>query len=84
MWALVIAFGFVGGLVKVAYEQSVEPTLKPAWRRAKLVRLARIPDRRLKIDQAEDGIVLAREFEAPELEAKFRKAAAALKKKKRI
>ena len=84
MWAILIAFGFVGSLVKVAYEQSIEPTLRPAWRRAKLARLARVPDRRLKIDQAEDGMVLAREFEAPELEAKFRKVAAALKKKKRI
>ena len=81
MWALLVAFGLVGGLVRVAWGQAAEPTLRPAWRRAKLVRLARIPERLLKLDQAEDGLVLSREFEAPDLAEKFGKIAARLKQK---
>lgn len=83
MWALLIALGFVGGLVRVAWGQADEPTIRPAWRKTKLIRLARIPPRLLKLDQAEDGLVLSREFEAPELAAKFNAAAARLKRKPR-
>jgi hypothetical protein len=83
VWALLIALGFVGGLVKVAWGQADEPTIRPAWRRAKLIRLTRIPPRLLKLDQAEDGIVLSREFEAPELAKRFRIAATQLKQKSR-
>ena len=81
MWALLIAFGFVGGLVRVAWGQAAEPTLRPAWRRAKLARLARIPERLLRLDQAEDGLVLSREFKAPDLAEKFGKIATRLKQK---
>lgn len=79
MWALVIAFLSVGGLVKFAYRQKEEPTVKPALRRARLIRLARIPTERLTLDQAEDGMVLSRQFEAPELEKRFRGEAEKLK-----
>ena len=81
MWGLIIAFGLVGGLVKVAYGQSVEPTFKPAWRKAKLVRLVKIPLDKLKLDQAEDGAVLAREFGSPIIERKFLTVAERLKRK---
>ena len=79
MWALVIAFLGVGGLVTFAYGQKEEPTLKPALRRAKLIRLARIPSARLTLDQAEDGMVLSREFDVPELGKRFRVVAEKLK-----
>ena len=81
MLALLVALGLVGGLVRVAWGQAEEPTLRPAWRRAKLARLARIPEHILKLDQAEDGIVLSREFGASELAAKFKAAAARIKQK---
>jgi hypothetical protein len=71
MWAVIIGILFAGGLVKFAYGQKEEPTLKPALRRTKLIRLARIPSDRLTLDQAEDGMVLAREFDAPALEKRF-------------
>jgi hypothetical protein len=80
MVALLIALGFVGGLVKISFGQSTEPTLKPAWRKAKLLRLAKLRKRRITLDQAEDGAVLSREFNAPELEVEFKKIAEALKK----
>ena len=79
MWALVIAFLSVGGLVKFAWTQKTEPTLRPALRRAKLVRLARTPDTQLTIVDADDGVVLSRQFDAPELERRFRAVAEKLK-----
>jgi ABC-type Fe3+-hydroxamate transport system substrate-binding protein len=79
MWAVIMAFGIVGGLIKLAYGQAMEPTIKPAWRKEKLVRLASIPMEKLTLDQAEDGAVLARENGAKELEKRFRAKAAELK-----
>jgi hypothetical protein len=79
MWALVIAFLSVGGLVKFAWGQKVEPTLRPALRRAKLIRLAQTPESRLTLVDAEDGVVLSRQFDAPELERRFRAVAEKLK-----
>jgi hypothetical protein len=72
MWALVIAFLSIGGLVKFAYGQKEDPTLRPALRRAKLIRLAKMPVAQLTLDQAEDGVVLSRQFDAPELGKRFR------------
>ena len=83
MWGLVIAFLSVGGLIKFAYGQKEEPTVKPALRRARLIKLARIPVERLTLDQAEDGVVLSRQFEAPELEKRFRKVSEKLKRDRR-
>jgi hypothetical protein len=84
MWALIIPLGLVTGLVTVAYGQKKEPTWKPAWRKAKLIRLARLSRRgHLTLDQAEDGAVLAREFQAPALEKEFKVIAEKLKAKRR-
>jgi len=83
MWAVAIAFGLVGGLVSVAYGQKKEPTWKPAWRKAKLIRLARIRKTRITLDQAEDGAVLAREFQSPALEREFKGIAEKLKDRSR-
>jgi hypothetical protein len=80
MWALIISFLAIGGLVRFAYGQKEEPTLQPALRKAKLIRLANIPVERLTIDQAEDGIVLSRQFDVPELGRRFRAVAEQLKK----
>jgi hypothetical protein len=83
MWALLIAFLSIGGLVKFAYAQKEEPTLKPALRRAKLIRLAKIPVERLTLDQAEDGAVLSRQFGVPALETRFKVVAVKLKQLRR-
>jgi len=79
MWTLVVSVLFVGGLVKFAYGQKEEPTVKLSLRRGKLVRLANISVIHLTLNQAEDGMVLAREFHTPELERRFRVAADNLK-----
>ena len=83
MWALVIAFLSVSGLVSFAYGQKEEPTLRPALRKAKLIRLAKTPIARLTLDEAEDGMVLSRQFDAPELERRFRAVAEKLKDARR-
>lgn len=80
MWALLLAFGISGGLVKLAWGQAVEPTITPAWRKEKLARLAAIKRDKLTLDQAEDGAVLARHFGSPKLETEFKKTASKLKK----
>jgi hypothetical protein len=80
MWALLIGVLAAGGLVKYTYGQKEEPTLKPALRKAKLIRLGRKKLDRLTLNEAEDGSVLAREFNSPGLEKRFKVVAARLKK----
>lgn len=84
MWTVAIALGLVGGLISVSYGQKKEPTWKPAWHKAKLIRLAQIRKGNITLDQAEDGAVLAREFHAPELEKEFIQIAANLKSKRKM
>ena len=79
MWAVFMALGLVGGLVKVAFGQATEPTIKPAWRKYKLTRLSNLSPDQITLDQAEDGRVLAREFDDPTLEGKFAVLVARLK-----
>jgi len=71
MWGLLLGLLFAGGLVRFAYGQKEEPTLRPAWRKAKLVGLAKKADNQLTLDQAEDGLVLSREFDCPDLGRRF-------------
>jgi hypothetical protein len=82
MWALLIGVLAAGGLVKYAWDQKEEPTLKPALRKAKLIRLAKRDLNRLSLDEAEDGKVLAREFSSPDLEKKFASVVVKLKAKR--
>jgi hypothetical protein len=80
MVAILITLGIVGGLVKFAFGQATEPTIKPAWRKAKLIRLARLRKKNITLAQAEDGAVLSREFDSPELEREFKLIAEKLKR----
>lgn len=84
MWALLLAFCISGGLVKVAWSQTVEPTLKPAWRKERLARLASIKRDKLTLDQAEDGAVLARQFGARKLETEFKEIVTRLKSARKL
>jgi len=83
MWALVIGLMIAGGLVKFAYDQKEEPTVRPALRKARLIRIAKIPEESMTLDQSEDGMVLAREFDAPELGKRFARIASRLKAARR-
>jgi hypothetical protein len=82
MWALLIGVLATGGLVKYAWGQKEEPTLKPALRKAKLIRLGKKTEGKLSLDEAEDGAVLAREFNSPGLEKRFKVVVTRLKAKR--
>jgi len=80
MWAVLAAIALTYGLVRAA---AAEPDRKERWREARLDRLrAALAAGRVTLDQAEDGAVLAKRFRQPDVEMKFRAAAAALKKKR--
>lgn len=82
MWALLIGVLAASGLVRYAWTQKEEPALKPALRKAKLIRLASKELNKLSLDDAEDGRVLAREFSSPELEKRFATVVVQLKNKR--
>jgi hypothetical protein len=62
MLGMLIVFAAVGGFVALACRDADEPIVKPALRKARLARLTRIPTNRITLDQAEDGVVLSRQF----------------------
>jgi hypothetical protein len=57
MWGLAAAAVLTYGLIRAAV---AEPSRKAAFRAAKLRRLLRKPANRLTLDEAADGVVLAR------------------------
>jgi hypothetical protein len=78
VWALAIAFLVTGGLVRAA---ATRPDRNARHEERKLAWLASVEQRgELTLDQAEDGSVLARKMKRDDLETKFAKAAASLKK----
>jgi hypothetical protein len=79
MWGLIIALATVGGFVRIAFHEAVEPTLRPAVMRMRLARLARMPADRLTLDQAEDGMVLSRRLGEPDLGRRFAEVATIIK-----
>jgi hypothetical protein len=48
----------------------------------RLARLARLPGRKLTLDQAEDGVVLSRRLGEPDLEKRFAKVATSLRSRR--
>ena len=62
MVGMLIVFAVVGGFVTLACRDADEHIVKSALRKARLVRLARIPTNKITLDQAEDGVVLSRQF----------------------
>lgn len=82
MLGLLLPLALVAGLVKLAWREKEEPVIKPAVMRAKLSLLARVPRGKLRLDQAEDGVVLSRRLGERELEKRFTAEALRLKKLK--
>ena len=82
MWGFILAIGTVGGLVAFSLHEAAEPTVKPALMKIRLARLAKIPGRKLTLDQAEDGVVLSRRLGEPSLEGRFATVARSLKLKR--
>ena len=82
MWGLILSIGAVSSLVVVAHHQAAEPTIKPALMKHRLARLARMPRKKLTLDQAEDGVVLSRRLGEPDLERRFAAVAKSLRTKR--
>lgn len=81
MWGLLIALAAAGGLVGLA---ATGPGRRRARELARLVRLERSMERgELDLEMAEDGAVLARRAGQSELEGKFKREAASIKKQQR-
>ena len=78
MWGLVVAAALTLGLVRAAVAKSAHRKSAEERRLAYLSAMLEIG--RVSLDECEDGAVLARKFGNMDLEKKFRKTAATLKK----
>lgn len=82
MWGLILSIGVVGGFVVISHHQAAEPTIAPALMKRRLANLARMPRKKLTLDQAEDGVVLSRRLGEPDLERRFVAVARVLRSKR--
>jgi hypothetical protein len=81
MLQLLVGIAVVCGLVRLAADQSRDPTLRTAWRDRRLRYLSSKKPGSLTPDEAADGSVLARELGRPDLEARFKKIETALRRR---
>lgn len=79
MGALLLALGFVGGIVGLAVNQADNPTIKQFMRKRMLARIASKPDSAISREEAENALVLARQFDCRFLLARFTKLVASIK-----
>ena len=89
MGAVLLAFGLVGGIVGLAAAQAENPTIRRFLQKRRLTSLARKPDSKLTLLEAEDGVLLSRRYmqEDPSnrfLLTRFTNLVACLKKQQQI
>ena len=89
MGAVLLAFGLVGGIVGLAAAQADNPTIKRFLQKRRLASIAKKPDSRLTLLEAEDGVLLSRRYmeENPSnrfLLLRFTKLVASLKKQQQV
>ena len=82
MWGVLLAMGAVAGIVKIAVNRARAPMKGEAWMKWRLGMLAKKPVTRLKLDEAEDGLVLARRLGQKVLERRFGMVVTALRKRR--
>jgi len=82
MGALLLAFGLVSGIVGLAWNQADDPTIKRLVAQKRLHFIAGKPDSKITLDQAEDGLVLARHHGNKALVMRFGKLVALLRKRR--
>lgn len=80
MGALLLALGFVGGIIGLAVNQADNPTIKRFMRKRLLLRIAHKPDSTISLEEAENALVLSRQFDSRFLLVRFAKLVASLKK----
>lgn len=69
MFPLLVGLAAVGGLVSMAIRRAIGPAKKPMLEREKLEVLKMKP--RVTLDEAEDGLVLARRYGDRKAEVRF-------------
>jgi hypothetical protein len=89
MGAILLAFGLVGGIVGLAAAQADNPTIKRFLQQRRLASLAKKPDSKLSLLEAEDGVLLSQRYMAENpsnrfLLTRFTKLVASLKKQAQI
>jgi len=80
MPTLLLALGLVVGLISLSKQQADDPTIKRFLQKRRLGIIAAKPDRQITRLEAEDGLILAKRFEEKNLEMRFAKLVASLKK----
>ena len=89
MGAVLLAFGLVGGIVGLAAAQADNPTVKRFLQKRRLASIAKKPDSKISLLEAEDGVLLSRRYmeENPSnrfLLSRFTKLVASLKKQQQV
>jgi hypothetical protein len=83
MGGIFLAFGLVSGIISLAWRQAENPTFKRFLMKKRLEAIAAVPDSKLDIRGAEDGLALARRLEQPKLVTRFEALVTSLKRRTR-
>jgi len=83
MGALLFALGLVSGIVGLAVNQADNPTIKRFMRKRLLLGIARKPDSAISLEEAENALVLSRQFNSQFLQTRFTKLVATMKTQRR-
>jgi hypothetical protein len=71
MLGSLLVVGLLAGALKLGFRETGLAPRKERQQKKQLVRLASYSDTALTLDEAEDGMVLARRFKCPSLEKRF-------------
>ena len=79
MVAILIAFGLVGGIVKLAVDQANDPTIRRFLQKRRLVAILKKREPSVTLSEAEDGLAITRYLGDEVLHRKFEKIVASKK-----
>ena len=83
MAALLLALGLVSGIVGLAVGQADNPSIRRFLQRRRLDEIARKPDHRVTLPEAEDAVIIARRLDEKLLFTRFTKLVASMKHNRR-
>ena len=82
MWGPIITLAAVGSLIAIAQHEAAEPTIKPGSGSSGSPSWPSCREKKITLDQAEDGVILSRRLGEKELETRFEALAKILRKKR--
>ena len=82
MGALLLALGVVAGIVKLAFSQQEDPSIRRALEKRRLLVIAKKRDAVLTLPEAEDGLILSKRHGQDLLVKRFSKLVVSLKKRR--